>query len=196
MKNLIYLIISILLIGCQKYEHESEPSIFMGGGKWVFIDYDVVVINSHNNVEVLKNDTICINSFSDFSLVSGGLQMSQTYNNTSITRRFIKNKTMWEFDSFHLYCDWLNMGGGQIPSHEPFWVTYPRNGLYKNYTKMSILDHTIGLKTDYTFETNNIGVSPPTKLTLISPEIVTDLYFSNGGNEKAVTVRIILKFIR
>ncbi len=35
------------------------------GGKWTFVDYDIVIVNSQSSVEVIKNDTICINSFND-----------------------------------------------------------------------------------------------------------------------------------
>jgi hypothetical protein len=195
MKKIIYILIVVLLTGCEKYEQVSEPVLYMGGGKWVFIDYDIVIISSTSSVEVIKNDTICINSFSNQSFVSGGILMSQNYKQTSKTRRFIKNKTQWEFDGYNLYCEWNNIPGGSTPSHEPFWVTYP-NYLYNNYTMMSILDNSIGMKTDYTFKTNNKGVAPPNQLIMTSPEIVTDLYFSNGTREKAVTVKVILTFMR
>lgn len=186
----------VFFTGCEKYEEVSYPTTYMGGGKWIFVDYDIVIVNSQSEVQIIKNDTICINSFSDQSTVSGGTLMSQNYNNTAKSRRFIRNKTMWEFDGYNLYCEWVNHAGSQVPSHEPFWVSYPTNGLYTNYTRLSVLDQTLGLKTDYTFKTNNVGVAPPNQLTLISPEIVTDLYLSNGTREKAVTVRVILNFMR
>lgn len=196
MKNILYVFIFFFIVGCQKYEEVTEPVLFMGGGKWTFVDYDIVIVNSQNSVEVIKNDTICINSFNQQSFISGGTLMSQNYKNTALSRRFIKNKTMWEFDGYNLYCDWSFQPGGQKPSHEPFWVSYPSNGLYTNYTRMSILDHTFGLKTDYTFKTNNVGVAPPNELILMSPEIITDLYLSDGTREKAVTVKVILTFLR
>jgi len=195
MKKILYILIVILLTGCEKYEEVSEPVLYMGGGKWTFIDYDIVIISSISSVEVIKNDTICINSFGNQSFVSGGILMSQNYSQTSKTRRFIKNKTQWEFDSYNLYCEWTNTPGGLTPSHDPFWVSYP-NYLYNNYTMMSILDNSIGMKTDYTFKTNNNGVAPPNQLIMTSPEIVTDLYFSNGTRQKAVTVKVVLTFMR
>jgi hypothetical protein len=196
MKRIIFMLLLVTtLMGCKKYEQPSEPVLFMGGGKWTFVDYDIIIINSASPVEIIKNDTICINSFNNQTFVSGGVLMSQNYKQTSISRRFIKNKTQWEFDGYHLYCEWINTPGGTTPSHEPFWVSYP-NYLYTEYTRMSVLDQTIGLKTDYSFETNNRGVAPPNKLKLISPEIVTDLYYSNGSRDKAVTVKIILTFMR
>jgi hypothetical protein len=195
MKKILYILIVVLLTGCEKYEEVSEPVLYMGGGKWTFIDYDIVIISSISSVEVIKNDTICINSFGNQSFVSGGILMSQNYSQTSKTRRFIKNKTQWEFDSYNLYCEWSSTPGGLTPTHEPFWVSYP-NYLYNNYTMMSILDNSIGMKTDYTFKTNNKGVAPPNQLIMTSPEIVTDLYFSNGTRQKAVTVKVVLTFMR
>ena len=196
MKNLIFIIGVVLLTGCEKYELESNPVTYMGGEEWIFVDYDIVIVSSQSEVQIIKNDTICINSFSNQSTVSGGTLMSQNYNSTSKSRRFIRNKTKWEFDGYYLYCEWSDGPGNQVPSHDPFWVTYPTNGLYTNYSRMSILDQTLGLKTDYTFKTNNIGVAPPNELILVSPEIVTDLYLSNGAREKAVTVKVVLTFLR
>lgn len=196
MRVILSILLIVLLTGCEKYEGVSYPTTYMGGGKWIFVDYDVIIVSSQSEVQVIKNDTICINSFTDQSTVSGGALMSQNYNNTAKSRRFIKNKTMWEFDGYNLYCEWTNHSGSQVPSHEPFWVSYPTNGLYTNYTRMSVLDQTLGLKTDYTFKTNNVGVAPPNELILISPEIVTDLYLSNGTREKAVTVKVVLTFMR
>lgn len=195
MKNIIFILLVLTLVGCEKYEQESEPVLFMGGGKWTFVDYDIVLVSSIGDVQIIKNDTICINSFNNQTFVSGGVLMSQNYKQTGISRRFIRNKTQWEFDGYYLYCDWVTTPGGTTPSHEPMWVSYP-NYLYTDYSKMSILDQTLGMKTDFTFETNNRGVAPPSKLTLISPEIVTDLYYSNGTRDKAVTVKIILRFMR
>ena len=63
MKKILFLLIVVLLTGCEKYEEVSEPILYMGGGKWVFIDYDVVIVSSESEVQVIKNDTICINSF-------------------------------------------------------------------------------------------------------------------------------------
>ena len=102
MKKILFLLIVVLLTSCEKYEEVSEPVLYMGGGKWTFIDYDIVIISSISSVSIIKNDTICINSFSNQSFVSGGILMSQNYNQTSKTRRFIKNKTQWEFDGFNL----------------------------------------------------------------------------------------------
>ena len=184
-----------VLGGCEIYTEPSDTVVFMGGGKWTLIDYDIVIVNSITPVTIIKNDTICINSFCEAIEVEGGTMMKQDYNNTTISRRFIRNITQWEFTGNNLYCDWINSPGGMKPSHEPFWVSYP-NMLYTNYNRMSIFDNTVGTVTNYTFKTNNVGVAPPNELILISPEIVMNLYSSSGARDKALTFKVILTFMR
>jgi hypothetical protein len=195
MKKTLFFLIILFLFGCEKYTEVSDPVIYMGGGKWTLINYDIVVINSISLITITKSDTICINSFNELRTTSSGIIMKQTYNKTSISRRFIRNKTQWEFDGYNLYCDWVNTPGGMKPSHEPFWIKYP-NYLYTNYTEMSILDNTNGSETNFTFKTNNKGVAPPNELILISPNIIINLYSSNGSRDKAVTFQIVLTFMR
>lgn len=188
MKRLPLLLISILLFGCEVYNSPQEPPK-LTGGKWIFVDYDIVVINSIGDVKVLKNDTICINSFSNQSFVSGGVLMKQNYIRTALDRRFIKNKTIWEFDSNgrHVYCDFLTVPDGMKPSHEPYWVSYLGND------KLQVINQDTGGSTTYTYDANQ---NYSTKLKLISPEISTDLYLSNGTRDKSLTVRVVLTFMR
>lgn len=180
---------------CEQYSEPSYPVLYMGGGKWTLIDYDIVIINSITPVSIVKNDTICINSFGETRETSNGIIMKQDYNNTPISRRFIRNRTQWEFEGNNLYCEWMNSPGGMKPSHEPLWVSYP-NPFYTNYTRMSIFDNTVGTTTEYTFLTNNIGVGPPNELILTSPNIVINLYSSSGARDKAVSLKVILTFMR
>jgi hypothetical protein len=196
MKKLLFLLLLIpFLFGCEMYVEVSDPVTYMGGGRWTFIDYDVVVTQSVSPVTILESDTICINSFNDVKEVSGGFIMKQDYNDTPISRRFIKNKTQWEFDGYNLYCEWINIPGGMQPAHEPFWVTYP-NYLYTDYTHMSIEDNTMGVKTDFTFKTNNKGDAPPNELILVTPDIVASLFSSGRSYDKAVVYHIVLTFMR
>lgn len=191
MRKIVLFLISVTFWGCEKYTQPSIPSLT--GDKWLFYDYDIVVTNAINDVKVIKTDTVCINAFNNQSFVSGNFLMKQNYENTAIDRRFILNKTMWEFGSnnYHLYCDFIVKDGGLRPSHEAFWVT-----LYPLLGYLQVNNNQIGGKTVYTFETNAYGAFPPSKLTLLSPPIVTDLYYSNGSRDKAVTVRVLLKFMR
>ena len=199
-KLLLSLVVILSFISCDiiKDEDNYSPKIYMGGGKWIFYDYDVIIISSTSQVDVVKNDTVCINSFSQESLSNGTFLMKQNYNVTSKDRRFIKGKTTWEFDGSHLYCEFGNTGYSLAPTHEPYYVNYVGdNYLSNDYSHMKIDNVENGVTTNYTFETNSSGgVAPPSKMTLLSPDIVTSLSYSNGSRDKAVTVRILLKFIR
>jgi hypothetical protein len=198
MKKLFFLLILIpFLFGCEPMSmEETSPVTYMGGGKWTLTGYDIVVIQSISPITIVKNDTICINSFFETATVDGTVLLKQNYNATPISRRFIKNKTQWEFEGYNLYCAWVNGPGGMLPAHDPFWVTYPNNGFYNDFPIMEVSDYTVGTKTDFTFTTDNKGVAPPRKLVLISPNIILNLYSSSGARDKAATIQIILTFAR
>ena len=191
MRKISLFISLILLFGCEKYvgtEPFSSPKLT--GGKWIFTDYDVVVTSSISGVTVIENDTICINSFNNQSFISGGVKMLQNYSQTAKDRRFIKGKTIWEFDNNNreLFCDFTNINGSIKPSHEPYWVN-----VYENSKRISVDNVDNGGVTNYTYDVNNVN---PTVMKLLSPSISTDLYLSNGNRDKAVTVRILLTFMR
>jgi hypothetical protein len=189
-KLLLFLLLS--LFGCQVYELPNETPR-LTGGKWVLANYDIVVISSISDVKVIKNDTVCINAFNGQSYVSGNVLMKQFYSQTARDRRFVIGKTTWEFDnnSNHLYCDFINKNGSITPTHEPYWV---RMSGYKKTIAIDNVEN--GGVTNYTFETNTVGVNPPKILKLLSPEIVTDLYVDGGKRDKGVTVRVLLTFMR
>jgi hypothetical protein len=194
MKKLVFLLMLIpIFFGCEYIEdfvvYEEISEVHLTGGAWTFVDYDIQVISSISDVEVIYNDTVCISAFGNQSYVSGGILMEQHYDLTSPDRRFIKGKTKWEFDdnSYTLYID------GNVDVRYP--VTYP-NYMMKEYDKMVVSNPFVGTVTNYSFETNAQGVNYSTKLILLSPEIVSDLYLSNGMRDKAVTVRIVLTFMR
>lgn len=194
MKKLVFLLMLIpVLFGCEYVEdftvYDEISEVHLTGGAWTFVDYDIQVISSISDVEVIYNDTVCISSFGNQSYVSGGILMEQHYDLTSPDRRFIKGKTKWEFDdnSYTLYID------GNTDVRYP--VTYP-NYMMKEYDKMVVTNPFVGTVTNYSFEANAQGANYSTKLVLLSPEIVSDLYLSNGMRDKAVTVRIVLTFMR
>ena len=193
MKKLLFLLLSIpLLFGCEEfdsflyYTEISEPHLT---GRWVFVDYEIQVISSISSVEVIPSDTVCINAFGDQSIVTGGIQMGQVYHATPVDRRFIKGVTQWEFDdnSYSLY---VNRN-----TDVRFPVTFP-NYMMKEYDKMEVTNPLIGAVTNYSYESNSQAANYPTEFVLLSPEIVTDLYLSNGMRDKAVTVRVLLIFRR
>lgn len=202
MKKLLFILVIVLSFGsCDMVNNEDHysPTIYMGGGKWVCYDYDIVVISSTSQVDVIKNDTVCINSFSNEGTTKDGtFIMKQNYETTSKDRRFIKGKTTWEFEGTQLYCEFGNTGYSLSPTHKPYNVNYgTTNYLTNDISQMKINNVENGVTTTYTFETNSSGgVAPPSKMTLLSPDIVTSLSYSNGSRDKAVTVRILLKFMR
>lgn len=198
MRRILLLVISLLFWGCEKYELITTPVIT--GGKWVFYDYDVIPISSISSYQIIKNDTICINSWNNQTFVSGGILMKQNFDVTSKDRRFIKGKTTWEFDGtvgshfYYLSTDFTTFGGTFQPSHIPFDVE-----INNRIDKLSVYNTENGGMSWYTYEFNEVksnGVTPLSKMTLLSEPIVTDLYMSNGTRDKAVTVRILLRFMR
>ena len=126
--------------------------------------------------------------------------MKQNFNNTSKDRRFVIGKTTWEFDGtvgssrYYLTTEFKNFGGTPQSTHVPFEVT-----VYNRTNKLNVYNTEIGATTYYTYDVNDYksnGVTPVNKMTLLGTEVVTDLYLSNGTRDKALTVRILLKFMR
>jgi hypothetical protein len=198
MKRLILIFFSFLFWGCEKYELITPPVIT--GGKWVFYDYEIVPITTISPYQIIKNDTICINAWNNQTFVSGDIIMKQNYNATSKDRRFIVGGTTWEFDGtagsqfYYLLTEFKNFGGSFQPTHNPFDVE-----LLHRVNKLSVYNTENGSMTYYTYDFNEIksnGVTPSNKMTLLSEPIITDLYLSNGTRDKAITVRILLKFMR
>jgi len=191
-RNLIFLSLAMFFWGCQKYEMISPPTI--SGGKWIFTGYDISLVSAISPVSIVKNDTICINSFNNQSFISGNVSMKQNYDQTSIDRRFVKGITTWEFDGtaqstrFPLYVNYVQMVGSTKPEN-----VYATFDLY--YNRLEVMNMNNGSSTNYTISnTQNVGYA--NTLTLLSPPIVTDLYLSNGTRDKAVTVRVSLYFSR
>ena len=192
MRRFILFLVIPLLVGCEKYEVMSAPSL--GGGKWILSNYEIIPISTTSPITIIKNDTICINSFGEQSFVSGGILMRQNYLTTQKDRRFIKGKTTWEFNGsaqstfYGLFCDYTQMPGTPIPEPDAHTDLSIYNKNMVNYNT------TNGSNTNYTYTCNDVGY--PRTMTLLSPPIVTDLYMSNGTRDKAVTVRVMLYFMR
>jgi hypothetical protein len=190
MKKILLIFTLFLFWGCEKIDFVSEPSI---AGRWIFTDYQVVKISSISPIDIIKNDTICINAFNNQSFVSGGVLMKQNYNQTSPDRRLVIGD-IWEFDgapkatSYNLYVA-NNTRGDELKAD------FPRPYLANEYSDLYVKNLTNGSYTSYTFSTDAMG-SLAKKLTLTSSPITTDLYLSTGMRDKAVTVVVILRFTR
>jgi hypothetical protein len=189
MKKLL-IIPLFLLFGCEIYEQPSAPSV---AGIWKFTDYYVTKFGEISPTEIITNDTICINSFSEQSFVSGGkyILMKQNYGNTVKDRRFIKNVTTWDFD------------GPTGSTFFPLLVNNEKNDvtvkfpiyMENEFTKM-VVSNNYGYVSNYIFFTSGKGANYSNKLTLTSSPITTDLYLSDGKRTKAITVTITLIFTR
>ncbi len=190
MKKILLIFTLFLFWGCEKIDFVSEPSI---AGRWIFTDYHVVKISSISPIDIIKNDTICINAFNNQSFVSGGVLMKQNYNQTSPDRRLVIGD-IWEFDgapkatSYDLYVT-------NNTRRDELKADFPRPYLANEYSDLYVKNLTNGSYTSYTFSTDAMG-SLAKKLTLTSSPITTDLYLSTGMRDKAVTVVVILRFTR
>jgi hypothetical protein len=191
MKIIYLLIVSIFFLGCEKYETISEPSV---AGRWKFTDYYITPVKIISGLVINEDsDTICINSFSKQTLSGGKIKLEQYYNETTAERRFIKNKTIWEFDGpsqstiFPLLINEKN---------DDVWANFKKPYLEREYVDLLIQNERLGVSTEYSFFTSGLAQNYSKKLTLTSPVISTDLYFSNGGSEKTIDVIITLIFTR
>jgi len=191
MKSLIYSVLTVFLMGCQKFEIISEPSV---SGKWLFYDYDIIVTSAPSDVIINENDTICVNNFGIQSLVGDKISLRQDYVNTVEDRRFIRGKTTWDFDgpSQSTYFPLLI---NNIKSLD-VWADFKKPYFEKEYTLVKIINNKLGNVTNYTFESSGIGQNYSKKLTLLSPLISTDILIGNNKREKAVNLQILLYFIR
>jgi hypothetical protein len=189
-KVLILLAFVPLLFGCEEffvYDEISEPHLT--GKPWTFVDYQIQVISSISEVDVVLNDTVCINAFGLQSMVNGDILMQQDFESTPVDRKFVKGVTQWEFDD-NSYTVYIN-GNTDVR----FPVTFP-NYMMKEYDKMEVANPLNGAITTYSYDANAQGANYPTEFVLLSPDIVTDLYLSNGMRDKAVTVQVMLVFRR
>lgn len=198
MKIIVLLLgIVFVLVSCEVYEEPTNPAEYMSGGKWVFYDYEVAIVSAVSTASYIKTDTVCVDSFNDVDFHGSSITMKQRYYLTPKDRRFIIGQTIWEFDGYDMYCEFVDDNGTFSPAHEPFCVSYT-SFLLKDDTQMKITNYDNGDVTYYTYDTNNngFGVAPPSKMTLISTPVVTNLYSDANSYDKAVTVRYILKFMR
>jgi hypothetical protein len=195
MKKLLLII--PFLWGCEKIEFPSQPSV---AGEWIFTDYKVSVVSSRAEVQVIQNDTICINSFYNQSTVSGGFLMKQNYNLTSVDRRFIKGQTFWNFSGSYgstMFPLYIKLKKDLVYRSNDYLVAdFPLGINMRDYSHMVVKNHYNGNKTDYTFLTDGIGAAHSRKLTIVSPVISTDLYLSDGRMDRAVNVVVTLIFTR
>lgn len=192
MKKILVIFLIPFLFGCEKYVGEidmlSYPTPKLTGGKWILTDYKIAIISSISPVTVIYTDTVCLNNFNNQTVLANGILMKQSYVMTAPNRRFVKGVTTWEFDNNNLglYCDYSPMIG--VPKPDPYFVDIVR-------TNMKVTNTSTGSVDNYTLASVD-GSSYPRTMTLVSPNIVTDLYLQDGTRNKAVTVKLTLYFSR
>jgi hypothetical protein len=192
MKKILVIFLIPFLFGCEKYVGEYDILSYstpkLTGGKWILTDYKIAVISSISPVSVIYTDTVCLNNFNNQTVMSNGILMKQSYETTAPNRRFIKGSTTWEFDNsnLNLYCDYTPMIGVSKPT--PYFVDILR-------TNMRVTNTSTGSVDNYTLTGVDESTYPRT-MTLVSPNIVTDLYLKDGTRNKAVTIRVTLYFSR
>lgn len=191
MKTLYFILLSLFFIGCERYDVISQPSV---AGKWIFTSYKVTPLHNYPGLIVnTTSDTICVNSFGHQTLSNGNIILKQNYNTTSPDRRFIKGQTIWEFDGpsqstyFPLLINHLN---------ENTWAIFNKPYMEKEYVDLTVNNERTGVMTEYTFIASGMGQNYSKRLTLTSPTISTDLYYSDGTRMKSVDVVVTLEFTR
>jgi hypothetical protein len=63
MKKLFFLLLTLILFGCEMYEEPTYPGSYLGGGKWTLTDVDMNIMSnpSGSQIMIATNDTVCIN---------------------------------------------------------------------------------------------------------------------------------------
>jgi hypothetical protein len=134
-----------------------------------------------------------LNHFNNQSFVSGNILMKQNYDITSPEKRFIIGKN-WYFDGPSQATS-FNLIVPNNPDNHEIKADFIRPYLSSRYQKMVFKNLNNGSYTTFTFQTYALG-SLNNTMDVLSPPIVTDLYLSNGKRDKAVTVQILLHFMR
>ena len=98
MKKLL-IIPLFVLFGCQIYEQPSNPQLNLNG-RWDVVKVRVVIdkVNYGSRITVLTEDSASVNSFYVKKILNDNtLLLSQDFKGTSIDKRFILNRTTWDF---------------------------------------------------------------------------------------------------
>lgn len=178
MKRLFFFLLTILLIGCEKYELPSDPQLNLNG-RWDVVDVRVIIdkVNYGSNVQVINDDKAAVTNFIVQGVNSDGeLMLTQDYYSTIINRRFDELSTKWEFD-------YNNLRVTDDGSDEWMRVWFPCT-----YCKEQTVIETdyMGEKTRYTFSVDTYGAMPSNVLKLTSQVFYTNILINNNQYEKAI----------
>ncbi len=190
MKKLLLLLFLPLLVGCEKYDLPSNPTLNLNG-RWDVVKVKVVIdkINYGSNVEVLSEIEASVSNFYVSSInPNGTLLLTQNYNETAIDKRFNVNKTNWEFDYNRLM---IFENGQNITNGGYIFTTLPCTYC----TEQTVLEWDyMGSKVRYTFDVDTYGAMPSNKLVLTSQEFVTNIMLNGNTYDKAIISHLEITF--
>ena len=204
MNKLIFFIISLTLVSCQKYELESYVPLTLNGGQWFLSDYEIKLVSCQgcNNVsdiekiKIFKTDSVGLQSFKFKQNTDTTLTLTQDFSKTPLSRLFVLDRngvksTKWEFENYELSTFFNgNMGTKNC------WVTFSSN------TRILIhdikqFDQRPSAYTSWTYYTDKkMGVTPKEILILTSPDVTTDVLLSGRSTDKLLTYKLQLVFMR
>lgn len=190
MKKLLLLLFIPLLVGCEKYDLPSNPTLNLNG-RWDVVKVKVVIdkVNYGSNVEVLSEIEASVSNFYVSGINSNGtLLLTQNYNETSIDKRFNVNKTNWEFDYNRLS---IFENGQNITNGGYIFTTLPCT--YCDEQTVLEWDY-MGGKSRYTFDVDTYGAMPSNKLVLTSQEFVTNIMLNGNTYDKAIISHLEITF--
>ena len=112
MKKLIFFIISLTLLSCEKYELETTPKLT--GGKWILVDYDVTVISSISEVKVIKGGQ---KTLSQSKVIMVEVSLYDLYEESStigaienlLPNHFLYSIPFISYNSMNLRTDWVEL---------------------------------------------------------------------------------------
>lgn len=139
MKKLIFFIISLTLLSCEKYELETYPKL---SGQWILID--IQISNAGSTLDGsyhILNDTVLLQQYKPININNNIITFSQDYNdpNTKWYDKFVLNHTVWEFETNIIGIPTTNGSGKKDYLFKSYY--YSQKDLYSGkYTSFTITE--------------------------------------------------------
>ena len=189
MKKLLLILLIPTLFGCEKIGFPSNPQLNLNG-RWDVVDIDVIIdkVNYGSQVSVISDNEAAISNFYvDHINSDGTLVLTQKIKETSVDKRFMVNKTRWDFEYNRLYIYENNIN--VINNGSYIYATLPCTYC----TTQTILEWDyMGSKTRYTFSIDTYGAMPGNVLKLTSQSFVTNIMINNNSYDKAIISHLVI----
>ena len=204
MKNLLLILITFTLFGCEKYELESYVPLTLNGGQWFLSDYEIKLVSCQgcdkasdiSKIEVIKTDSVGLQSFIFKQQTDTTLTLTQDFSKTPLSRIFVLNRngvnsTKWEFENSQL-STFFNGNQGT----RNCWVTFNSDTRITIHDVKQFNQRPVAY-TSWTYYTDKkLGVTPKEILILTSPNVTTDVLIDNRMTDKLLTYKLQLVFMR